>query len=101
MPEKKKVSEHKAQWRWYTITFAFTPMLMLVACLYLRREGWISLDLTVVALLFAGYWFAAIAVAGTFIGSIFTPWAVVWGSIPVAITLVGWFWPEDIPEDRK
>jgi cytochrome c oxidase subunit I+III len=44
---------------------------------------------------------AAIAVAGTFLGSIFTPWAVVWGAIPVAITLTGWFWPKDIPEDRR
>jgi cytochrome c oxidase subunit 1 len=29
-----------------------------------------------------------------FIGSIFTPWAIVWGSIPVAIALVFWFWPK-------
>ena len=29
-----------------------------------------------------------------FIGSIFTPWAVVWGAIPLAITLTGWFWPK-------
>jgi cytochrome c oxidase subunit I+III len=28
-----------------------------------------------------------------FIGSIFTPWAIVWGSIPVAIALIFWFWP--------
>jgi cytochrome c oxidase subunit 1 len=28
-----------------------------------------------------------------FIGSVFTPWAVVWGSIPVTIALVAWFWP--------
>jgi len=36
---------------------------------------------------------AAIATTVMFIGSIFTPWAVVWGSVPVAITLIGWFWP--------
>ena len=36
---------------------------------------------------------AAIATTVLFIASIFTPWAVVWGSIPVAITLIGWFWP--------
>jgi cytochrome c oxidase subunit I+III len=36
---------------------------------------------------------AAIATTVLFIGSIFTPWAVVWGSIPVAITLIAWFWP--------
>ena len=28
-----------------------------------------------------------------FIGSIFTPWAVVWGSVLVGVTLIGWFWP--------
>ena len=44
---------------------------------------------------------AAIAVAATFIGSIFTPWAVVWGSIPVAITLTCWFWPKGTPEDEE
>jgi cytochrome c oxidase subunit I len=44
--------------------------------------------------------FAAIAVAGTFLGSIFTPWAVVWGAVPVAITLIGWFWPKGTPEDE-
>jgi cytochrome c oxidase subunit I len=35
----------------------------------------------------------AIATSILFIGSIFTPWAVVWGAIPVAIGLIGWFWP--------
>jgi uncharacterized membrane protein YoaK (UPF0700 family) len=45
--------------------------------------------------------FAAIAVGGTFIGSIFTPWAVVWGSIPVAIALTGWFWPKGSKEDEQ
>jgi cytochrome c oxidase subunit 1 len=44
---------------------------------------------------------AAIAVGGTFLGSIFTPWAVVWGALPIAITLIGWFWPSDEPEDVK
>jgi heme/copper-type cytochrome/quinol oxidase subunit 1 len=43
---------------------------------------------------------AAIAVAVTFLGSIFTPWAVVWGSIPLALALVGWFWPKGNPEDE-
>jgi cytochrome c oxidase subunit 1 len=44
---------------------------------------------------------AAIAVGGTFLGSIFTPWAVVWGAFPIAVTLIGWFWPSDEPEDVK
>ena len=37
---------------------------------------------------------AAIAVGASFLASIFTPWAVVWGSISVAMALVGWFWPK-------
>jgi heme/copper-type cytochrome/quinol oxidase subunit 1 len=42
---------------------------------------------------------AAIATAILLVWSIFSPWAVVWGSIPVAITLIGWFWPKGHPED--
>jgi cytochrome c oxidase subunit 1 len=37
---------------------------------------------------------AAVATGGLFVGAIFTPWAVVYGSAPVFITLVGWFWPD-------
>jgi cytochrome c oxidase subunit 1 len=37
---------------------------------------------------------SAVATAVLFIGSIFTPWAVVWASIPVAIALTCWFWPK-------
>jgi cytochrome c oxidase subunit I+III len=35
----------------------------------------------------------ALAVTVLFIGSIFTPWALIWGSVPVTIALIGWFWP--------
>jgi cytochrome c oxidase subunit I+III len=35
------------------------------------------------------------------IWSIFSPWAVVWGSIPIAFTLIGWFWPKATPEDES
>ena len=37
---------------------------------------------------------AALATAGLFIGSIFTPWAVPIGAVPLFVTLVGWFWPK-------
>jgi heme/copper-type cytochrome/quinol oxidase subunit 1 len=43
----------------------------------------------------------AIATTAMLIWSIFSPWAVVWGSIPVAITLIGWFWPKAVPEDES
>jgi cytochrome c oxidase subunit 1 len=44
---------------------------------------------------------AALTTTVMLIWSIFSPWAVVWGSIPVAITLVGWFWPKGTPEDES
>ncbi|MGI6852777.1 cytochrome c oxidase subunit I [Mesorhizobium sp. 1B3] len=44
--------------------------------------------------------FAAAAVGGTFLYSIFTPWAVVWGAPPIAVALIGWFWPKGEPEDE-
>ena len=37
---------------------------------------------------------AGLATTGLFVGSIFTPWAVIWGAIPVAIALIAWFWPK-------
>jgi cytochrome c oxidase subunit I+III len=43
----------------------------------------------------------AIATSVMLIWSIFSPWAVVWGSIPVAIALIGWFWPKGTPEDES
>ena len=43
---------------------------------------------------------AALAVGGTFLGSIFTPWAVVWGALPITVALIGWFWPKGAPEDE-
>jgi cytochrome c oxidase subunit I+III len=38
------------------------------------------------------FW-SAVAVTVLFIGSIFTPWAVVYGSVPVALALTAWLWP--------
>ena len=48
-----------------------------------------------------GLFWTAIATSVMLIWSIFTPWAVVWGSIPVAIALIGWFWPKGTPEDES
>lgn len=36
---------------------------------------------------------AAVATSAMFVASIFTPWAVFWGSLPIAVALVLWFWP--------
>jgi cytochrome c oxidase subunit 1 len=46
------------------------------------------------------FW-TAIATSVMLIASIFTPWAVVWGSVPVAVALIGWFWPKGTPEDES
>jgi cytochrome c oxidase subunit I+III len=35
----------------------------------------------------------SLAVSAAFVGSIFTPWAVPIGAVPVIVTLVGWLWP--------
>jgi len=40
----------------------------------------------------------ALAVSAMFIGSIFTPWAVAVGAIPIGVALTGWFWPAPRPE---
>lgn len=37
---------------------------------------------------------SAIATTIMFIASIFSPWAVVWGSVLIAIPLIAWFWPK-------
>jgi len=44
---------------------------------------------------------AAVATTVLFVGSIFTPWAVVWAAAPVAAATTFWFWPKkDIIEKR-
>jgi hypothetical protein len=36
---------------------------------------------------------AAVATTVLFIGSMFSPMNVVWGTVPVVIALIAWFWP--------
>jgi cytochrome c oxidase subunit I len=43
------------------------------------------------------FW-TALATSGLFIGSIFTAKAVVWGALPMFVTLTGWFWPKSADE---
>ncbi|MGE5537717.1 MAG: cytochrome c oxidase subunit I [Gemmatimonas sp.] len=38
---------------------------------------------------------SAIVSTVVLIWSIFTPWAITYGAIPVAIVLIGWFWPTE------
>jgi cytochrome c oxidase subunit 1 len=42
----------------------------------------------------------ALAVTVMFIWSIFTPWGMVWGAVPVTIALVAWFWPSQRETDE-
>jgi len=44
---------------------------------------------------------SALATTVMFICSIFSPWAVVFGTIPVAIALTGWFWPKSPTPDPE
>ena len=41
---------------------------------------------------------AALATTGLFIWSIFSPWALVYGAIPVGIAMTAWFWPKSTPD---
>ena len=36
----------------------------------------------------------SITVSAAFVGSIFSPWAVPIGAVPVTISLIGWLWPK-------
>jgi cytochrome c oxidase subunit 1 len=38
----------------------------------------------------------AVATGVMFVASIFSPWAVLFGAIPVAIALTAWFWPKEL-----
>jgi len=40
---------------------------------------------------------AALATTVMFISSIFTPWAVAIGSVPIGVALIAWFWPKGPP----
>jgi cytochrome c oxidase subunit I+III len=37
---------------------------------------------------------SAVLTTVLFVGSIFTPWAIVWASVPVGVALTLWFWPK-------
>ncbi|HET7836860.1 MAG TPA: cytochrome c oxidase subunit I [Variovorax sp.] len=39
------------------------------------------------------FW-SAVATTVLFVGSVFSPWAVVWASLPLAVALICWFWPK-------
>jgi cytochrome c oxidase subunit 1 len=39
---------------------------------------------------------SAVTVSIVFISAIFSPWAVLFGSVPIAIALIAWFWPKSL-----
>jgi cytochrome c oxidase subunit 1 len=43
---------------------------------------------------------SALATTVLFVGSVYTPWAVVWGTIPTAIAMTIWFWPNRLNTQR-
>jgi cytochrome c oxidase subunit 1 len=44
---------------------------------------------------------AACATGILFVASIFSPWAIVFGTIPTAIALAAWFWPKKIEREPE
>ena len=44
---------------------------------------------------------STIAIAVTFVCSIFSPWALVFGLVPCAIALTAWFWPKNPADDGE
>jgi cytochrome c oxidase subunit I+III len=43
----------------------------------------------------------AVVTSAFFVGSIFTPWALPISAGPLAVTLIGWFWPKGKPVDQR
>jgi len=43
----------------------------------------------------------AVVTSAFFVGSIFTPWALPISIVPLAITLIGWFWPKKADSDTR
>jgi cytochrome c oxidase subunit 1 len=43
----------------------------------------------------------SMAVTVMFVSSIFSPWAVVVGAVPVAVALTAWFWPKSPTPQRE
>jgi hypothetical protein len=41
---------------------------------------------------------SSVAISVMFIGSIFSPWAVVVGAIPATVAMTAWFWPKGPPQ---
>jgi cytochrome c oxidase subunit I len=44
---------------------------------------------------------ASIAMTVMFVSSIFSPWAVVFGTVPVSVALIAWFWPKSPEPERE
>jgi cytochrome c oxidase subunit 1 len=46
------------------------------------------------------FW-AAVATTAAFVASIFTPWGITFGAVPIAVTMIGWFWPDRQAAERR
>jgi cytochrome c oxidase subunit 1 len=44
---------------------------------------------------------SAVVTSGILIGTIFTPWAIVYGTVPATIVGVGWFWPKKKEREQQ
>jgi cytochrome c oxidase subunit 1 len=43
----------------------------------------------------------AVTTTAMLVAIIFTPWGLVYGAPPVAVTLTLWFWPRTPPHERR
>ena len=44
---------------------------------------------------------SALVISMTLLASIFTPWAIVWGALPIGAVLTLWFWPKGAKEEES
>lgn len=63
MIEQNNSSESKARWVRYALLLFIIPVLITVVCFALQSSGWSGINLTVIAAVFAGYWFGVLIVA--------------------------------------
>lgn len=62
MEEQNGSPEGRMRMLGYIVILVVVPALIPIVCLFLREIGWTGINLTVIALLFAGYWMGVMLV---------------------------------------
>ena len=63
MIEQNNSSESKPRWLRYAVVLFIVPVLIPLVCLWLQKNGWTGINLTMVVAIFAGYWLGVLLVA--------------------------------------